>query len=276
VSARWTRRPAGYIIRRAAARRPGSGFAMKLNEPSGTNADPAAGPGRAGRFVGLRGYLLAGIIVTAPIGITLWLVWQVVDYMDRTAAALLPARYNPETYLPFSVPGLGLLVILGSLTLIGWFTAGFLGRSIMRMGEELVARTPVVRTIYGTLKQIFETVLTSSSRSFREVVLVEWPRRGCWSIGFVTASTLWEIPGKGAPEMVNVFMPCTPNPTTGYLMFVPRSELVPVAMTVEEGMRMVVSGGIVNLPLRPAEPRGSAGREEAERRRPVEQLQEVP
>lgn len=249
---------------------------MRLSETTQRSPEPTGGlEHRAGKLVGLRGYLLAGIIVTAPIGITLWLVWQVVDYMDRTAAALLPARYNPETYLPFSVPGLGLLVILGLLTLIGWFTAGFLGRSIMRLGEQLVARTPVVRTVYGTLKQIFETVLTSSSRSFREVVLVEWPRRGCWSIAFVTGSSLWEIPGKGGQDMVNVFMPCTPNPTTGYLMFVPRAELVPIAMTVEEGMRMVVSGGIVNMPLRPLEA-ASAGRQEPERRRSLEELQQVP
>lgn len=246
-----------------------------MRSSEGSQNHPQSGA-RSHRVVGLRGYLLAGIIVTAPIGITLWLVWQVVDYMDRTAAALLPARYNPETYLPFSVPGLGLLVILGLLTLIGWFTAGFLGRTVMRMGEELVARTPVVRSIYGTLKQIFETVLASSSRSFREVVLVEWPRPGVWSIAFVTGTSQWEIPGRGEPDMVNVFMPCTPNPTTGYLMFVARRELVPLALTVEEGMRMVVSGGIVNMPLRPASGRGSAGGQEVERRRSVEQLQEVP
>lgn len=246
-----------------------------MRSSEGSHDHPQGGA-RPHRFVGLRGYLLAGIIVTAPIGITLWLVWQVVDYMDRTAAALLPARYNPETYLPFSVPGLGLLVILGLLTAIGWFTAGFLGRTVMRIGEELVARTPVVRSIYGTLKQIFEAVLASSSRSFREVVLVEWPRPGVWSIAFVTGSSQWEIPGRGEPDMVNVFLPCTPNPTTGYLMFVARRELVPLALTVEEGMRMVVSGGIVNMPLRPASGRGPAGGQEAERRRPIEQLQEVP
>ncbi len=246
-----------------------------MRSSEGSHDHPQVGT-RPHRVVGLRGYLLAGIIVTAPIGITFWLVWQVVDYMDRTAAALLPARYNPETYLPFSVPGLGLLVILGLLTAIGWFTAGFLGRAVMRAGEELVARTPIVRSIYGTLKQIFEAVLASSSRSFREVVLVEWPRSGVWSIAFVTGSSQWEIPGRGEPDMVNVFLPCTPNPTTGYLMFVSRRELVPLALTVEEGMRMVVSGGAVNMPLRPASGRGLAGGEQPERRRPVEQLQEVP
>ncbi len=248
---------------------------MESSEPTGVDASGRPGGGRAGRFVGLRGYLLAGILVTAPIGLTLWLVWQVIDYLDRTATALLPARYNPETYLPFSVPGPGLLVILGLLTLIGWFTAGFLGRSIMRLGEDLVARTPVVRSIYATLKQIFEALLVPSSRSFREVVLVEWPRRGVWSIGFVTGTTQWEL-DHGADDMVNVFLPCTPNPTTGYLMFVSRAELVPVALTVEEGMRMVVSGGIVNMPLRPAPRRGLPGAQEARRPAAVEQLQELP
>lgn len=251
---------------------------MRLSKSDGSSAEAdlrPADPTHPSRVVGLRGYLLAGIIVTAPISITLWLVWQVVGYMDRTAAAILPARYNPETYLPFSVPGLGLLVILGLLTAIGWFAAGFLGRALMRAGEQLVARTPVVRSVYGTLKQIFEAVLTSSSRSFREVVLVEWPRRGVWSIAFVTGSSQWEL-AVGGDDMVSVFLPCTPNPTTGYLMFVARAELVPLAMTVEEGMRMVVSGGIVAMPLRPAAPPSLAGRQEPERRAPIEQLQEVP
>lgn len=251
---------------------------MKLRQSDGSSDEADGGavdPSRPQRVVGLRGYLLAGIIVTAPIGITLWLVWQVVDYMDRTAAAILPARYNPETYLPFSVPGLGLLVILALLTAIGWFAAGFLGRALMRAGEQLVARTPVVRSVYGTLKQIFETVLTSSSRSFREVVLVEWPRRGVWSIAFITGSTQWEL-AQGGEDMVSVFLPCTPNPTTGYLMFVARAELVPLAMTVEEGMRMVVSGGIVAMPLRPAAPPDLSGRQESQRRPAVEQLQKVP
>lgn len=251
---------------------------MRLSEPEvdlASEPPPRIEPARPGRLVGLRGYLLAGIIVTAPISITLWLVWQVVGYMDRTAAAILPAPYNPETYLPFSVPGLGLVVILGLLTAIGWFAAGFLGRTMMRAGEQLVARTPVVRSVYGTLKQIFETVLTSSSRSFREVVLVEWPRRGVWSIAFVTGASQWEL-AAGGDDMVNVFLPCTPNPTTGYLMFVSRAELVPLAMTVEEGMRMVVSGGIVSMPIRPAARPGSAGRQEPERRRPVAELQKVP
>lgn len=251
---------------------------MRLSEPEADLArepPPPLEPARPGRLVGLRGYLLAGIIVTAPIAITLWLVWQVVGYMDRTAAAILPARYNPETYLPFSVPGLGLLVILGLLTAIGWFAAGFLGRTLMRTAEQLVARTPVVRSVYGTLKQIFETVLTSSSRSFREVVLVEWPRQGVWSIAFVTGASQWEL-AEGGEDMVSVFLPCTPNPTTGYLMFVSRTELVPLAMTVEEGMRMVVSGGIVSMPLRPGAPPASPGREQAERRRPLEELQKIP
>lgn len=235
---------------------------MTVGDKRRTDDGPADGGAPLGLRLSLaaklRNYLLAGIIVTAPISITLFIVWQIVDYFDRWASAIVPARYNPETYLPFSIPGIGFLLMLGLLVLIGWFTAGFVGRSVMRLGERIVRRTPVVRSIYGTLKQIFETVLANSSRSFREVVLVEWPRPGCWSIGFVTGGTLWQVASEPDAEMVNLFIPCTPNPTTGYLAFVSRRELVPLEMTVDEGMRMVISGGLVNLPLkerRPSAPR---------------------
>ncbi|MDX6749098.1 DUF502 domain-containing protein [Geminicoccaceae bacterium 1502E] len=215
----------------------------------------AAPGGRPRPAARLRNYLLAGIIVSAPLSITLLIVWQVVDYVDRTAASIVPARYNPETYLPFSVPGIGFLLMLGVLTLIGWFTAGLLGRSLMRAGEQLVHRMPVVRSIYGTLKQIFETVLANSSRAFREVVLIEYPRRGMWSLAFVSGPTIWRIERGEHREMVNVFLPSTPNPTTGFLLFVPRSEIVHLEMTIDEGMRMIISGGIVNLPLQEASAR---------------------
>jgi len=197
----------------------------------------------------LRNYLLAGIIVTAPISITFFIVWQVVDFFDETASTLIPSRYNPETYLPFSMPGLGFVLVLALITLVGWFTASLLGRSMMRFGERVLHRMPVVRSIYGTLKQIFETVLANSSRSFREVVLVEYPRRGLWAIAFVTGPTRGEV-GEvmGGEELVNVFLPTTPNPTSGFLLFVPRRDLVHLAMSIEEGMKMVISGGIVTPP----------------------------
>ena len=170
----------------------------------------------------LRAYFLTGVIVTAPISITIFLVWQFVTFVDTQVGGLMPARYNPETYLPFSLPGLGLLVMLAFLTLVGMLTAGLAGRTLVRMGERLLSRMPVVRSVYGTLKQIFETVLAQRSRSFREVVLIEYPRRGIGAIGFVTGPTRGEIQARAEEELVNVFLPTTPNPTSGFLLFVPQ------------------------------------------------------
>jgi len=228
-----------------------------LHDEHPNGPKPAAGRGReAGEprphspvVARLRNYLLAGIIVTAPISITFFIVWQVVDFFDETASSLIPERYNPGTYLPFSMPGLGFLFVLALITLVGWFTASLLGRSMMRFGERILHRMPVVRSIYGTLKQIFETVLANSSRSFREVVLIEYPRRGLWAIAFVTGPTKGEVAeAMNETDLVNVFLPTTPNPTSGFLLFVPRRDLVHLGMTIEEGMKMVISGGIVTPP----------------------------
>jgi uncharacterized membrane protein len=231
--------------------RPGAEF--RVVEP----IDP---PSLLGR---LRAYFLTGVIVTAPIGITAFLVWQFLDFLDTHVAGLLPERYNPESYLPFSVPGLGLLIVLAVLTLVGMLTAGLAGRTLVRMGERLLSRMPVVRSVYGTLKQIFETVLAQKSRSFREVVLIEYPRRGLGAIGFVTGPTRGEIQARSAEEMVNVFLPTTPNPTSGFLLFVPKRDLIHLDMTVEEGMKLVISGGIVGPAADDmAEPEGALPRPE--------------
>jgi uncharacterized membrane protein len=196
----------------------------------------------------LRGYLLAGVIVTAPIGITIYLIWNVIEFFDRNFRALVPDRYHPDHYLPFTVPGLGLVVVLAGLTLIGMLTANFLGRWIMRLGEGIVDRMPVVRSIYSTLKQIFETVFAQTSRSFREVVLIEYPRRGIWAIGFVTGRTEGEVQERREEDLINVFVPTTPNPTSGFLLFVPAEDLIPLDMTIEQGIKMVISSGIVAPP----------------------------
>jgi uncharacterized membrane protein len=224
---------------------------------------PTGRPGLLGR---LRAYFLTGVIVTAPITITIFLVWQFVGFVDTQVGELIPERYNPETYLPFSLPGLGLLIMLAFLTLVGMLTAGLAGRTLVRMGERLLSRMPVVRSVYGTLKQIFETVLAQSSRSFREVVLIEYPRRGLGAIGFVTGPTRGEIQERADEELVNVFLPTTPNPTSGFLLFVPRKDLIHLDMTIEEGIKLVISGGIVAPPrdadLQPAPSPRQAAREE--------------
>jgi len=207
-----------------------------------TAAEPPSPPGLLSR---LRNYFLTGIIVTAPIAITIFLVWQFITFLDSYVGRLVPVRYNPETYLPFGIPGIGLVVMLAFLTLIGFVTAGFAGRTLVRTGERLLSRMPIVRSVYGTLKQIFETVLNQSSRSFREVVLIEYPRRGIGAIGFVTGPTQGEVQERTDEDLVNIFLPTTPNPTSGFLLFVPRKDLIQLDMTVEEGIKLVISGGIV-------------------------------
>jgi uncharacterized membrane protein len=205
-------------------------------------------PPRRGLLRRLRYYFLAGFIVSAPIGITVLIAWEFIAFVDDQITPLIPPAYNPETYLPFSIPGLGLVVIFLVVTLIGFLTASILGRTLVGLGEQLVDRMPVVRTIYGALKQIFETVLAQSSDSFREVVLVEYPRRGLWAVAFVTSTTEGEVAHLSADELINIFLPTTPNPTSGFLLFVPRRDVVALAMSVEEGIKLVISGGIVTPP----------------------------
>lgn len=193
----------------------------------------------------LRTDFLAGVLVTAPIGITFYLAWIVIDWIDDQVTPMIPEKYNPETYLPFSIPGLGLVIVFVVLTAVGALAAGMLGRWAMGLFESILARMPVIRSIYGAIKQIIETILKQQSDAFRQVVLFEYPRRGSWAIGFITGTTLGEVQNLTEDEVVNVFLPTTPNPTSGYLLFIPKKELVMLSMTVEEGIKMVVSGGIV-------------------------------
>ncbi|MEM8951423.1 MAG: DUF502 domain-containing protein [Pseudomonadota bacterium] len=205
-------------------------------------ADPPSPPSLISR---LRNYFLTGIIVTAPIAITIFLVWQFITFLDDYVGRFFPIPASVEQYLPFGLPGIGLIFMLAFLTFIGFIAAGFAGRTMVRMGERLLSRMPVIRSVYGTLKQIFETVLNQSSRSFREVVLVEYPRRGIAAIGFVTGPTRGEVQERTDEDLVNIFLPTTPNPTSGFLLFVPRKDLIHLDMTVEEGIKLVISGGIV-------------------------------
>jgi uncharacterized membrane protein len=232
-----------------------------MNEISGQQPSPTGSgetrPPRISIRRHLRGYFFAGVLITAPIGITFYLAWLIVKWVDGWVTPLLPPLYNPETYLPFSVPGLGLLIVCAVLTLIGAVTAGMLGRFWLRTSERILARMPVIRSVYAAIKQIFETVLSHQSEAFREVVLFEYPRRGSWAMGFITGKTEGEIQDITGEEVVNVFLPTTPNPTSGYLLFLPRRELVVLSMSVEEGIKMVVSGGIVTPPdRRPPSQRG--------------------
>jgi uncharacterized membrane protein len=198
----------------------------------------------------IRGYFIAGLLVVVPITITLYFAFFVVTSIDGWVAGLVPAQYNPNNYLPFSIPGLGLIAVFMALVVIGFFAANFFGRFLIRISEYLLDRVPVVKTIYGAIKQIMETVLANQSEAFREAVLLEYPRKGCWSIGFLTGTTSGEVQAVTKDKMINVFVPTTPNPTSGFLLFVPEKDIYRLHMTVEEALKMVVSGGIVTPPDR--------------------------
>ena len=209
---------------------------------------------RRGVLSRIRNYFLTGLIVTAPIGITIALALWVINWIDGKIVPLIPQGFNPQLlfqdYVGIHIPGIGLVVVLVGLTLIGFVAAGLVGRVMVRTGETLLNRMPVIRSVYGALKQIFETVLRSSSRSFREVALIEYPRRGIWAIGFITTKTTGEVQNDIMEDVVNVFLPTTPNPTSGFLLFVPRKDLIVLDMNVEEAIKMIVSAGIITPPDR--------------------------
>lgn len=197
-------------------------------------------------FLGkLRNYFLAGILVTAPISITIYVTWGFLKFLDNKITPFIPFEFNPNTYLPVEIPGLGLIIAIVFFILIGWVTRNFLGRLIISTSEYILERVPVINTIYGAIKQIFETVMASQSDAFKEVVMFEYPRKGIWVMGFVTGQTKGEVQALTDTEVVNVFLPTTPNPTSGFLLFVPRKDLTVMQMSVEEGIKMIVSGGII-------------------------------
>ena len=196
-------------------------------------------------FERLRNYFLAGVLITAPISITIYLTWSFLQFIDNKIVRFVPEQYNPSTYLPFSMPGLGLLIAVAFFIIVGWLTRNFLGRLLVNITEFIVERVPVINTLYGAVKQIFETVMTSQSDAFKDVVMFEYPRKGTWVMGFVTGVTKGEVQAKTKADMMNIFVPTTPNPTSGFLLFVPKKDLIYMDMSVEEGIKMIVSGGII-------------------------------
>jgi len=217
--------------------------------------DPAESPNlpppktmRIGLWPRMRGYFFAGMLVTAPIAITVYVALLLISFVDERVFSLIPPVYNPETYLPFSVPGIGVLLMLVILTLIGAIAAGYLGKMLLRLSDRLLNRMPVVRSIYGVAKQIVETVVSNKSVAFREVVLIEYPRSGVWTVGFLTGRSIDQIGQTVGESLVNVFVPTTPNPTSGFLLFLPENDVHRLPMTVEEGIKLVISAGIVLPP----------------------------
>lgn len=200
----------------------------------------------------LRANFLTGLVVVLPAFLTIYLVWVIVALVDARVIPLIPRHYNPENVFGRNIFGLGLLVFLVFTTLVGAMTKGYVGTRIIRAGERLVDRTPIIRSIYNALKQIAETVFSQSNTSFQQACLVEYPRKGCWRVGFVAGRTRGEVAARvGEAEHLSVFVPNTPNATTGFLMFVRRDETLMLDMSIEDAAKLVISGGMVT----PGDPR---------------------
>lgn len=197
----------------------------------------------------LRGDFLTGLIVVLPVFLTIYVVYLLVGIFDARVIPLIPKQYNPENIFGRNIFGLGLVIFVVFTTIVGALTKGFFGARLIQAGERLVERMPIVRSIYNALKQIVETMLSQSSTSFQQACLIEYPRRGLWAVGFVSTETQGEIPHKAAePEMVSVFLPTTPNPTSGFLLFAPRRDVILLDMTIEEAAKLIISAGLVTPP----------------------------
>lgn len=200
--------------------------------------------GFMGRF---RNYFLTGLVVTGPVAITLYLTWWFVTWVDGLVRPFVPIAYRPETYLPFPVPGSGLIVAVLALTLLGFLTANLIGRTLLDLGERILGRIPAVRAIYRGLKQVFETVFSGQGSSFRRVGLVEFPAPGMWSIVLISQSPSAEIQHSlpSHEEHISVFLPCAPNPTTGFFFYLPKSKIIEVEMSTEDAATLIMSAGVV-------------------------------
>ncbi len=198
----------------------------------------------------LRSYLLAGLVVWLPILVTLAVLRFLIDLLDSTLA-LLPHAYQPEQLVGMNIPGLGVLLSLALLLITGIVATNFIGQRVMRWSESILDRIPLVRSIYNATKQVIQAVFASNSQAFRKVLLIEYPRAGMWSMGFQTGVAQAEITEKTGIEMVTVFIPTTPNPTSGFLIMVPKSEAIELSMTVEAALKSIISLGVMQ-PISPA------------------------
>ena len=193
----------------------------------------------------LRAYLFTGILVTAPVAITFYMAYKFIFWVDRFVNKMLPPSLQLDEFLPITIPGLGLIILVIALMLVGMFAAGFMGKFFLSLGEWIVYKMPFVSSVYSVLKQIFETFLSSKAQAFNKVVMLEYPRKGIWILGFVSSETKGEPHQYLGGEMLNVFIPTTPNPTAGFLIFVPKEDTIELKMSVEEGIKFVISGGLV-------------------------------
>lgn len=204
-------------------------------------------PKKPGMFASLRSSFLTGIVVIAPVGLTIWLLWTAMGWIDGVVLPLVPETIQPEKYIGINLRGVGLIIFLLFTILVGWVAKGLIGRSLIGYAEGLVARMPVVRSIYSGIKQISETVFAQSERSFEKACLIQYPRRGIWAIGFISTKARGEVAEKAETSggLVSVFVPTTPNPTSGFLLYFPEEDIIELEMSVEDAAKLVISAGLV-------------------------------
>ncbi|MBF0368227.1 MAG: DUF502 domain-containing protein [Magnetococcales bacterium] len=196
---------------------------------------------------GFRQYFITGLLVAVPLGLTGYILTLLIRFADQ-ALNFLPTDLHPDNLLPFYLPGVGLLLALFVIFLVGLFSSNFVGRRVVEFGEDIIGRIPFVRNLHKAIKQLLETLFSRTQDQFHRVILMEYPRRGVHAIGFVTGTGRGEVQEKTNQNVLNVFLPTTPNPTSGFLLFVPEKEVIPLEMSVEEGLKLVISGGIVIPP----------------------------
>ncbi|MDY6408101.1 MAG: DUF502 domain-containing protein [Pseudomonadota bacterium] len=197
----------------------------------------------------IKTYLFTGILVTAPIAMTFYLAAQLFLYIDSRVTALIPEKYSPE----YSLPGVGVILLLLFLILIGMLTANFVGRALMRFGQSIIERMPIISGIYNAFRKIFETLLgAGKNTAFRQPVLVDYPRKGIKTIAFLTGPVYREIQGMSDDALVSIYVPTTPNPTSGFLLYVPKKEVIPLKIGVDEALKIILSMGIINPDDEPA------------------------
>ena len=215
----------------------------------------------------LRTSFLTGIVVIAPVALTLWLIWSVIGWFDGFVLPFVPDAYRPEQILntifgydlKLNIRGVGVVVFLVFATLVGWLAKGLIGRSFIRYAENLVNRMPVVRSFYSGIKQIAETVFAQQERSFEKACMIEYPRKGIWAIGFISTTAKGEIAERNSSKgpMVSVFVPTTPNPTSGFLLFFPKADIVELDMSIEDAAKLVISAGLVYPPTKKSSSKSS-------------------
>ncbi len=203
--------------------------------------------GKRGLIASLRGNFLAGLAVLAPGVLTIWIVWNVITWIDGIVLNFIPGRFHPQTFIGWDVPGVGVVVFLIFTLIMGYFTKGLIGRTLVTWGERIVETMPIIRSIYNAVKQIAETVIARKTPSFERACLVQYPRPGMWAVAFISTQTRGEIGDQlvGNGEMVSIFLPSTPNPTTGFLLFVPREDVIILDMPIEDAAKLIISAGLV-------------------------------